>query len=310
VLSESSLFVYQYKILLKTCGTTTLLHAIAKLLEIAKSQGLTLVDNLFYSRQSFFFPDRQLHPHRSFLDEVSYLDSFFNHGAAYCIGKLNGNHFTVYNSEHQSKDKVDYTLPHEDDITLEMLMTGLDPAKMQHFYKTANKTSSDATQDSGIADLFPGAMIDDYLFDPLGYSMNGLLGEGYYTIHITPQKECSFVSFETNIPLDDYTTLINKVLECFRPSQFIVVLYAHVSKPRLFNKKALGISQQKLTIVDDCVYKFDTYTLYFTQVNTFTSKSSDLVIKENTIAVDECEMPQSAWHAIEDPQTRPCAGFT
>lgn len=30
-------------------------------------------------------------------------------------------------------------------------------------------------QKSGIADIIPGIKIDDFLFDPCGYSMNGLL---------------------------------------------------------------------------------------------------------------------------------------
>jgi len=285
--------------LLKTCGTTTLLHAIPNLLEIAQSHGLTMVDDLFYSRQSFFFPERQLHPHRSFLDEVVYLDSYFNHGAAYCIGKLNGNHFNVYNAESRGRQKGSVSLPHDDDITLEMLMTGLDQTKMRNFYKTEGKTSADATKDSGIGDLFSGAQIDDYLFEPLGYSMNGLLGEGYFTIHITPQPECSFVSFETNIPLDDYTELINKVLECFRPSQFIVVLYTHVSKGRLFDRKALRMNKQPLTIVDDCMYKFDTYRLHFTQASTMAPSNSKTVVKNDVVplCLEEATPPGSSAQA-------------
>lgn len=30
-----------------------------------------------------------------------------------------------------------------------------------------------------------GADIDDYVFDPCGYSMNGILKGGFITIHIT-----------------------------------------------------------------------------------------------------------------------------
>ena len=73
--------------------------------------------------------------------------------------------------------------------------------------------------------------IDDFLFEPCGYSMNGILknvssqrsmfkdflsksffiqdssdsglGE-YMTIHITPEPEFSYVSFETNSPMVSY----------------------------------------------------------------------------------------------------------
>lgn len=38
-------------------------------------------------------------------------------------------------------------------------------------------------QKSGICDIIPGAQIDDFLFDPCGYSMNGLL-PGVGTIRI------------------------------------------------------------------------------------------------------------------------------
>ena len=36
-------------------------------------------------------------------------------------------------------------------------------------------TSSNFSQKSGIDLIFPGMKIDDYLFEPCGYSMNGIL---------------------------------------------------------------------------------------------------------------------------------------
>ena len=99
--------------------------------------------------------------------------------------------------------------------------------------------------------------IDDYLFDPCGYSMNGILknesidfglvkiqfnlwyfitnqnlllisfqGE-YMTIHITPEPEFSYVSFESNIPLTSYLGVIQRVLDTFLPGKFILTIFAN-----------------------------------------------------------------------------------
>lgn len=78
LLSESSFFVYPHKLILKTCGTTTLLMALPKILEIAQNYcGLEQVWRVFYSRKTFMFPDRQLHVHRDWKDEVAFLDRHF-----------------------------------------------------------------------------------------------------------------------------------------------------------------------------------------------------------------------------------------
>jgi hypothetical protein len=57
---------------------------------------------------------------------------------------------------------------------------------------------------SGISSLCPGAIIDETAFTPCGYSMNAILHDAYYTIHITPEAECSYASFETNACLKNY----------------------------------------------------------------------------------------------------------
>ena len=55
VLSESSLFVYPYMLVLKTCGTTTLLRCVAVLIELGRRLGLE-IDWVGYSRKNFNFP--------------------------------------------------------------------------------------------------------------------------------------------------------------------------------------------------------------------------------------------------------------
>ncbi len=111
LLSESSMFVFPHKIILKTCGTTTLLCGLPRMLEIAAlSAGFPhIVANslkgipaaatpyrVFYSRKNFLYPDMQRGPHRSWRDEVRTLDKMFLGGSAYMIGKMNGEHWYLY----------------------------------------------------------------------------------------------------------------------------------------------------------------------------------------------------------------------
>ena len=114
LLSESSMFVFPHKLILKTCGTTTLLCGLPRILEIATlnagfprctappSRGISVAAppyRVFYSRKNFLFPDRQKGPHRSWRDEVYSLDKLFVNGSAYMIGKMNGEHWYLYLTE-------------------------------------------------------------------------------------------------------------------------------------------------------------------------------------------------------------------
>ena len=89
VLSESSLFVYSHKIVLKTCGTTTLLRCIPALLAAAAKFGL-VVEWISFTRKDFLFPKRQAFPHTSFDEEVKFLLAHFPEGSAYVLGPITG----------------------------------------------------------------------------------------------------------------------------------------------------------------------------------------------------------------------------
>ncbi|KAJ1535366.1 AMP deaminase, partial [Cladochytrium tenue] len=94
---------------------------------------------------------------------------------------------------------------------------------------------------TGISSIYPSSVVDDFVFNPCGYSLNGLMGRHYYTIHVTPEDVCSYASFETSIPVKtllhrerrsdvDHETVcdvVQKVVDCFRPGRFSVTLFTH-----------------------------------------------------------------------------------
>lgn len=216
VLSESSLFVYPSKIMIKTCGTTTLLNTISRILELGKRSGLE-VAYVFYSRKNYNFPQRQIFPHFDFRLEVDFLNRNFPKGQAYILGDVSGDHWNLF--------VADYSGAQGSEQTLEIMMSHLDPTTMAQFYKTDKFVSAKhTTVTSGIADIIPGSTIDEFQFDPCGYSMNGLKDDFYSTIHITPEPHCCYVSFDTNLPQVSYTKMVQKVVEIFKPGKFHVAL--------------------------------------------------------------------------------------
>ncbi|KAL5477068.1 hypothetical protein EMCRGX_G023810 [Ephydatia muelleri] len=107
LLSESSLFVFSNRVILKTCGTTTLLVAIKPVMALVEEAvpGAVAI-NAFYSHLHFKAPHLQAQPHTSFEEEVSLLDQMFTAGSAYSFGQHGGvNKWYMYGMQ-----KPDYPL--------------------------------------------------------------------------------------------------------------------------------------------------------------------------------------------------------
>ncbi|KRT81936.1 hypothetical protein AMK59_5835, partial [Oryctes borbonicus] len=227
--TESSMFVSKRRFILKTCGTTTPLLCVEPLLLLAEQYaGFTDVEDLFYSRKNYKRPELQVSPHQDFDQEVALLDTIFPDGAGYCLGAINKDCWFLY-TLNPFPEKIIKPLPSpEPDQTLEILMTDLDPDVMAIFSRDECLKASEATKKSGIDKIIPNMVIDDYLFEPCGYSMNGITKSGYYvTIHITPETDFSYVSFETNVPASSYREIITKVLDTFLPGKFVITIFAN-----------------------------------------------------------------------------------
>lgn len=242
VLSESSLFIYPYMLVLKTCGTTTLLRCLATLIELGRRLGLEL-DWVGYSRKNFNFPGDQAFPHQSFYQELDYLYSHRNlcerlDGNGYTLGPVTDDHWFVFVADQTIRSKNNDFL--DTDRVLNIMMFDIDDSVSELFYynayepRLADETEDEAikrismqqTKAAGVDALCPGAIIDPRAFEPCGYSMNAILFRSYYTMHITPESGSSYASFETNQRVASYTSLINNVVRAFRPKRFVMTLMA------------------------------------------------------------------------------------
>ena len=274
------------------------------------------------------FPERQYGPHREWREEVEYLDKFFpgQDGAAYTVGKVNGDHWLLYmtappengrfgvNSDERynldtsslsfsrtlssldENDPVAYFTGLGQDYTIEILMTDLAASARRPFFQdlvsegendmcTTSARSKGAFVSShlGISSIFPEHLttLDSYAFTPCGYSANAIVsydkktsdddqassGEGYYTIHVTPEEGWSYASFECNVPVmpthflshpttknpkdkfPDLQMLIQRVVDIFQPGILSLTLF--VSFPSLSPTSSPELSASRLPLEND-----------------------------------------------------------
>jgi S-adenosylmethionine decarboxylase len=295
------------------------------------------VIRLFYSRKSFMFPERQSGPHRGWTEEIGYLDAMFTGGAAYTVGKVNGDHWLLWFFDRSSDPVSLPTTPlipfrpplgillteppplkeEPPDYTIEILMSKLSRKSRSHFFfHSPNGPESDPGVEKcegpwdphtralelshalGISSIFPPSLteIDAFAFEPCGYSANALIktgpaaqdGEGYWTIHVTPEEGWSYASFECNVPLpaietvndqehamDDRTVLpnlhklIQRVVDVFGPTYLSVTLFVSnttteispIENAQEVFRRALTPKGYKRT--DKITYEFSGYDLAF-----------------------------------------------
>lgn len=284
LLSESSLFVYDHKLILKTCGTTTTLHCLDALFHLVnKTLGWNFLVGdehhqpfkVFYSRRAFMFPLKQKSIHKNWSDEVAYLNQFFTNGSHYLIGRIGNSHWHLYTTSLEKPGE-----PYVDE-TFEILMTELSQDKCVQF-NTLRKPGfqiddnddlghflgTSTSKNIGLIDLYNSVGLHDaFQFTPCGYSSNTIMNDDtYYTVHVTPEQEWSYASFESNVIPQQYgldnLVILERVLGMFNPNKFQLTFFTNSLHGDNFIK-LMSLTLKDYKKVDKIVYDLGNYQLLY-----------------------------------------------
>jgi len=234
LLSESSLFVWDDRFVMITCGETKLIQSVHKFLEKFPKEKIA---SLIFQRKNEYCSHLQK---TNFFSDIDSLPETFT-GKAYRFGNLDTHHNFLY---HLDKSY----LPPSNDHTQELLMYHLG-ADAREIFCQKNQDKNKIRKFLKLDKYFKNWIIDDFVFDPFGYSLNAINGSNYFTIHVTPQEEASYASFETNIKLwDEHKNFGTLLLQSFSPGSFDMVSFNDYLPEKPFkNTIPIKIVKEKLS---------------------------------------------------------------
>lgn len=246
LLSESSLFVSDDHITMITCGRTTPVKALPVILQYIDTGNVAYV---IYRRKNLNFPDEQP---TEFSDDLVHLLKYFP-GTSIQLGPDTRDHIHVF-----CYAKPQVSSP--PDATLQVLMHGIDPSVSRTFYIENNDLESQRCVLSRLNNLYPAMHIDNHFFYPQGYSLNGISDKSYFTIHVSPQPEASYASFESNILDEKSAAIIAEVISIFNPKRYSLVLTpngdGHNSR---LTHDVMAIIQSEYQAMDQISHAFNPY---------------------------------------------------
>lgn len=211
LLSESSLFVWEDRIILITCGTTTLIEATK---HIISTFGKDSLDEVFYERKNEYQPSLQK---TSALDDVNSLKEILG-GNILRLGRKDDHHVYIFNN-YLGSDKTDAKVN-----TLEVLMYGI-----QGPLKECDPKNQESQKNilESLQEILPDFKLDPYFFEPEGFSFNGLNGSQYATMHVTPQGSENYLSFELDqVDLPKAEKIVRDLVSLCKPISYDIILFS------------------------------------------------------------------------------------
>ena len=226
-----------------TVPASALPNLINALPEIMTFLPLEEIGLVLYERKNHLFPQWQP---SDFAMDVANLEHFFP-GKSYRLGPTNQDHVNVFYSSHQLADPGNIA-------KLQILMHELDQ-ESQGWFMSGRRP--DLGHVPHMVEIFDGLKTDSHFFAPEGFSMNGISGPVYATVHVTPGKNDSYASFVTNTLDRKYDELIGQTIDLFRPGRFSVMLTASQSDGDSALHQAAGVCVPGYQINEKSTYTFD-----------------------------------------------------
>lgn len=212
LLSESSLFVWDDRLVMITCGKTTPVLALPEILQFVDPQHIA---GLFYERKNLNFPDQQP---TNFDQDRQYLAGFFPDGQTFRFGSSGRDHVHLFYYAQERKTVAEGAV-------LRVLMNDIDPEVGAWFSPESDPDHLHAHTLGRLSCFDESVLLDNYFFQPQGYSLNGVTGGHYLTLHVTPESPASYSSLETSL-LDEggCGSMIDEITAVFQPRRFCFFL--------------------------------------------------------------------------------------
>jgi len=211
LLSESSLFVWNNRILLITCGNTQLINAAHF---IQKRYPKDKIQALIFHRHQSIQPDSQK---TSFDDDAKSLNNQFKGIAQHYSNNYQGDlfFFGALNNELLNRKEI-------------LMLQGLSGCFSEHLQN--GEASNELIESTlNIKHYFPQFSIDQFTFSPKGYSLNAINSENYLTIHITPETLSTYLSLESSLPRVELNSFIDHLKQIFQPQNSKLI---HISEDK------------------------------------------------------------------------------
>lgn len=241
LLSESSLFIWKDKLLMITCGDTSPVMAVPEIISLT---GKDRISRIMYVKK---INNHTNGKDAGFAKETETLERLFP-GKHYHLASHDDNHMHFFNSGRGEADRGSAG------ITFQIYMHDFDNAVMKGFGNIDTSSAFPSELLPVFNKVIPHMAVDSHMFEPSGFSLNGIHKEQYLTMHVTPGREWSYVSFETNVFIDDYTDVVSGMVSFFKPQRVSVVLSLNgqlrdaASPPVLFRGSDVYSEREKKSV--------------------------------------------------------------